>query len=104
MTPARPTPGPVTSARVRLAWPDLLDALEERNRRCADLLSSGPRARDVPGPGLPDLDLEPDGPLPPELALRAQLLLAEAGRLEQRAGERLSGARLALHYSGAPGR
>ena len=79
---------------MRLAWPDLLDALEERNRRCAALLASN---GDEPV-HLPDVDLHAAGALPPELALRARLVLAETGRLEQLTAHKLARTRTALHY------
>ena len=54
----------MTVAPPGLTWPDLLDALEERNRRVAALLAGG----DV---DVPDVPLHADAPLPPELAVRA---------------------------------
>jgi hypothetical protein len=77
---------------VRLAWPELLDALEERTRRCAALVEHG---ADLVGE---DLALSADGPLPPELALRARVLLAETERVQQLAGRRAVEMRTALHY------
>jgi len=65
------------------AWPDLLDALEERTRQLAGALD-----RREPDPVLADLELEPDGPLPPELGLRARVLLAETDRLVAELGRR----------------
>ena len=78
---------------MNLSWPDLLDALEERNRRCAALVASN----DEPAE-LPDVDLHAGGALPPELALRARLVLAETERLEQLAALKLARTRTALHY------
>lgn len=80
---------------MRLDWPDLLDALEERTRRCAKLVDSGV---ELP---VDDLPLTAEGPMPPELALRAQLLLAETRRVEQVAARRAREARTALHYQRA---
>ena len=84
---------------MRLAWPDLLDALEERTRRCAALLEARDGGPELPA--LPDLDLDPDGALPPELALRARLLLAETERLERLGAARAGRLRTALHYERA---
>ena len=84
---------------MKLPWPDLLDALEERNRRCAALLASN---EDEPV-HLPDVDLRAEGRLPPELALRARLVLSETARLEQLAAQKLSRTRTALHYRQAGG-
>ena len=93
------TPAGVSPAGVRLAWPDLLDALEERNRRCAALLDA--RDGDPEPPALPDLDLHADGALPPGQALRARLLLAETERLERLLAARAGRLRTALHYQRA---
>lgn len=59
------------------AWPELLDALEERTRRLAAALE-----RRDPDPEVADVELVADGPLPPELAMRARVLLAETDRLQ----------------------
>lgn len=80
---------------MKLPWPDLLAALEERTRRCAAMVDSGV---ELP---VDDLPLGPDGPLPPELVLRVQLLLAETRRVEQLAARRAREARTALHYQRA---
>ncbi len=76
-------------------WPDLLDALEEQTRRLLRALQDGERDVQVP-----DLELDPDGPLPPELRLRAQALLQCMQEL-QRSLARLTGssARAAAAYA-----
>lgn len=81
----------------RLAWPDLLDALEERNRRCEALLRG---AAEEPG-ALPEVELVPDGPLPADLALRVRALLDDTQRLEQLLAVRTRRAEQALHYGRA---
>lgn len=58
------------------AWPQVLDALEERTRRLAGALD-----RHEIDPQVADVDLVADGPLPQELALRVRVLLAETERL-----------------------
>lgn len=80
-----PDPGP---------WSDLLDALEERNRRWGSFLSGGPLT-------VPDVLLHAAGPLPDDLVLRAELVLAETQRLEQTASRARDRAGLALHYGRA---
>lgn len=77
---------------MELDWPDLLDALEERNRRCAAALAATDPEE------LPDLELTATGPLPPALVPRAALLLADTQRLEGLLTARVARARLALHY------
>lgn len=52
------------------AWPALLDTLEESALQLADALRRG--ERDVV---LPDLALEAEEPLPPDLRLRVQVVL-----------------------------
>ena len=76
-------------------WPDLLDALEEQTSRLLRALQDGERDVQVP-----DLELDPDGPLPPELRLRAQALLQAMQEL-QRCLARLTGqsARAAAAYA-----
>jgi len=77
------------------AWPDLLDALEERTRCLADDLDRG-----CPDIEVPDVDLDPDGPLPAALALRARVLLAETARLSAELARRLGPrARAAAAYA-----
>ncbi len=61
----------------RTPWPELLDALEERTRRLAAALDRHER-----DPEVADVELVADGPLPPELGLRARVLLAETERLQ----------------------
>ncbi len=80
-----PGPGRLSRARPPVtAWPALLDALEERTRRVAEALDAGA----VPDPV--ELDLDGAGPLPPALAVRVAVLLAEterlAGELARRTG------------------
>jgi hypothetical protein len=65
------------------AWPDLLDALEARTALLEQALAEG-----ADDPFLPDLELAADGPLPPALGLRAQVLLARTRRLEQELARR----------------
>jgi hypothetical protein len=68
----------------RLPWPEYLDALEERLRRQAEVVS-GSGSPDAVGP-LP----EPDGPLPISLRSRAVALLARSRALEAEAAARLA--------------
>lgn len=75
-------------------WSDLLDALEERNRRWGAFLTGAPL-------DVPEVVLQAPGPLPAELAVRAQVVLAETQRLEQSAATRRDRAGLALHYGRA---
>ncbi len=58
-------------------WPALLDALEERTRLLAARLDVG----DLHDLRVPDVDLGAAGPLPPGLAVRVRVLLAETERL-----------------------
>ena len=69
------------------AWPDLLDALEARTYVLEAALAAG--GEDVE---LTDLELTADGPLPPALRLRAQVLLARTRQLEQELGRRTGAA------------
>lgn len=78
-----------------LAWPDLLDALEERNRRFRELVRTGG------GDSVPEVDLQAAGPLPRDLELRARLVLDETERLAELAARRSDEARLALRYAQA---
>lgn len=75
-----------------LRWPDLLDALEERNRRFAALVNGGTSP-------VPEVPLRADGPLPAELTLRAEAVLAETERLAALAELRRDRSRRSLHYS-----
>jgi hypothetical protein len=75
-----------------LPWPALLDALEERNRRFDALLCGGDGE-------VPDVPLHADSPLPPELALRAQVLLDETERLTRLATTRSAHAERGLRYA-----
>jgi hypothetical protein len=59
------------------AWPELLDALEERTRQLAGALD-----RHEPDPAVTEVELVAAGPLPAELALRVRVLLAETERLQ----------------------
>ena len=59
-----------------LPWPAYLDALEEWTRRADTAVRGGEEP-------LRPLDEQPDGPLPPELALRAKALLARMQALEE---------------------
>lgn len=78
------------------SWPDLLDALEERTRRLAAALEAG----GDPG-ALPEVELAAAGPLPPELALRVRVLLAETVRIEAQLRRRTGPmARAAAAYAG----
>lgn len=67
------------------SWPALLDALEERTRRVAELVAGGAAAGYA---ALEDVELQAPGPLPPELAVRARVLLAETHRLEHELARR----------------
>lgn len=58
-------------------WPALLDALEERTLQIAAALQRG--ERDVV---VPDLALDPDGALPAQLRLRAQVVLQHMRHVE----------------------
>ena len=75
-------------------WPALLDALDERLRRLADLAAGSADG------AVPELDLEPDGPLPPELRLRTAVLLATTRQLETEVVRRRAGVLRALRYNG----
>lgn len=81
------------TAGTTLAWPQLLDALEEHTRRVAALLDA-PDGDPVPPP-----PFVPAGPLPEVLAPRVRALLAETSRLERLAETRLARTRQALAYS-----
>jgi hypothetical protein len=87
---ARPRP-----RRDGMAWPAVLDALEERTRRYAALIEDGEGA--VPD----DTPLVAEGPLPAELELRARVVLAETARLTDLAERRRDTARRALQYNQA---
>lgn len=83
---------PRRHAGSEVAWPALLDALEERTRRLADVIKSGEEA-EVPEPAL-----AADGPLPDHLELRARVLLAETERLARRAEQRKAATERELRY------
>jgi hypothetical protein len=84
--PAPVQGGPAAGAgQAPLAWPALLDALEEQTRRLAAVIESG---EPDPVAGVP---LVAEGPLPRDLEARARALLAETERLT-RLAERRKGA------------
>lgn len=64
-------------AALSTAWPELLDALEERTRRLAGALD-----RHESDAAVAEVELVADGPLPAELAMRVRVLLAETDRLQ----------------------
>ena len=68
-------------------WPDLLDALEARTAALDDALARGDDEVELPA-----LELAADGPLPPALRLRAQVLLARTRVLEQELARRTGAA------------
>ena len=70
-----------------IAWPDLLDALEARTRGLQEALAAG-----EPDPEVAPLELAADGPLPPHLRLRAEVLLARTRQLEHELARRTGAA------------
>ena len=75
------------------SWPALLDALEEGTARASALLDGGEPVE------LPDVALEADGPMPPELRLRAVVLLSETDRLARRLADRRTALQRASAYA-----
>lgn len=74
-----------------LPWPAYLDALEAWTRRAAAAVRGGEDP-------LPPFDQDPQGPLPPALALRARALLDRMEQLEELGGRRRAGLHHARSY------
>lgn len=74
------------------AWPALLDALEERTRRLSWTIETGELV------DIPEVRLTAPGPLPQDLVLRANVLLAETERLFRVAERRKAATERDLAY------